>query len=109
MSACSIKDKIEWDKLIVVAKSIDKYYRKIFDKRIYDCANVILMEEDKQYVLIKNIWKYGNNYRKCKNLLGEEFDIEDIKFMRIRPGDYRNVVNIKDELPKNIIIKCITI
>lgn len=101
----NIKADDKWDKPIVVAKSIDNYYRKISDKRIFQYANVILVEEENEYILIKNLWKYDTDFTKCRNLLGREFNVRDIEFIKIRQGDYHDVVNIEEELPKHIIIK----
>ena len=100
----------KWDKQVVTAideETIDNYYRRLPDKRLFDMPRVILIEEDKQYVVIKNIWKYdGLDMKKCRDMKGRYFDVEEIEFVKVGAYDYASKrVILEEELPSNIIIK----
>ena len=100
----------KWDKPIVTAKNdeaIDGYYRRLPDKRLFDMPRVILIEEAEQYVVIKNIWKYDeSDMKKCRDMKGRYFDVEDIEFVKVGPYDYANKrMILEGEMPSNIIIK----
>ena len=93
----------EWDKPIVVAENPDTYYRKLKDKYLFENCYVILVEEEEQYVLIKNIWKYDDDMKKCRNFNGMLFDVTDIEYVRIKGNEFIKVLD-KDIIPKHIII-----
>ncbi len=99
----------KWDKPIVAAsdEAVDAYYRKLPDKRLFDIPRVILIEEAEQYVVIKNIWKYDDmSMKKCRDLKGRYFDVEDIEFIKVRPYDYaKKRMLMEGDVPSNIIIK----
>ncbi len=100
----------KWDKPIVAAASdeaVDVYYRKLPDKRLFDMPRVILIEEAEQYVVIKNIWKYDDmSMKKCRDMKGRYFDVEDIEFIKVRPYDYaKKRMLMEGDVPSNIIIK----
>jgi len=99
----------KWDKIIVGANSpeqIDEYYRRLPDKRLFDIARVVLIEESDSYVVIKNIWKYEDeDIIKCRDLKGRYFEIKDIEFVKVFPRDYVNKRMLQeDDIPSNIII-----
>ncbi len=99
--------KEKWDKPIVNTDKTEDYYKVLPDKRLFDMARVILIEEDDAYVIIKNIWKYDeNDLRKCRKLNGELFNVEDIEFVKVGARDYtgRRMV-VEGDIPSNIIIK----
>ena len=93
----------EWDKPIEVAAHPDEYYRKLIDKYLYEYCYVILVEEQDRYVLIKNMWKYDEDIKKCRNFNGILFNVEDIEYIRIKGNEYINMLN-KEDIPKHIII-----
>lgn len=97
----------KWDKPIVNTHRADDYYRAMPDKRLFDLARVVLVEEDDAYVVIKNIWKFDeNDIRKCRKLDGEFFEIKDIEFVKVGARDYaRKRMIVEGDLPSNIIIK----
>lgn len=98
-------DTEKWDKPIIEAENPDDYYRAMLDKRIFYTADVILVEEPEQYTLIKNKWKYATNRKKCRDIKGESFNVEDMEYAKIRENEYLNMDNIEEVLPRNIIIK----
>lgn len=100
----------KWDKPIVAAaddEAVDVYYRKLPDKRLFDMPRVVLIEETERYVVIKNIWKYDDlDMKKCRDMKGRYFDVEDIEFIKVRPFDYSNKrMLVEGDVPSNIIIK----
>lgn len=100
----------KWDKPVVAAtdeETVDAYYRRMPDKRLFDMPRVILIEEDEHYVVIKNIWKYDEmNLKKCRDMKGKYFDVEEIEFIKVGPYDYASKrMILEEELPSNIIIK----
>ena len=47
-----------------------------------------------------------NDLKKCRDMKGRYFNIEEIEFVKVRPHDYANKRMIQeDEIPSNIIIK----
>ena len=99
--------KEKWDKPIVNTDKTEDYYKVLPDKRLFDMARVILIEEDDAYVIIKNIWKYDeNDLRKCRKLNGELFNVEDIEFVKVGARDYTGMrMAVEGDIPSNIIIK----
>lgn len=93
----------EWDKPIEVAEDPEYYYRELKDKYLYEHCYVILVEEENRYVLIKNIWRYDSDMKKCRNFNGVLFEVKDIEYVRIKGNEYVRVLN-KDNIPKHIII-----
>ena len=98
-------DNEKWDKPIIEATNPRDYYKAMIDKRIYENADVLLIEEAEQYTLLKNKWKYDTDKKKCRDFLGESFNVEDMEYIKIRENDYLNISDIEDVLPKNIIIR----
>lgn len=95
----------KWDKPVVVPDSIENYYKILPDKRLFDMAKVVLVEEEDRYVLIKNIWKYTKDMKMCRNLSGRLFNVEDIEFIKVRARDFVCKYDIqKEDIPQNIII-----
>ena len=97
----------KWDKPIIVAEDIDEYYKRLPDKRLFDIPRVVLVEEAEAYVLIKNNWKYDDlDMKKCRNVKGRLFVVEDIEYLKVGARDYANIRMITDDdIPMNIVIR----
>lgn len=97
----------KWDKPIIVAEDIDEYYKRLPDKRLFDIPRVVLVEEEDAYVLIKNNWKYDDlDMKKCRNVKGRLFVVEDIEYLKVGARDYANIRMVTEEdLPSNIVIR----
>ena len=97
----------KWDKPIVVATNIEEYYIALPDKRLFDIPRVVLVEEEEAYVLIKNNWKYDDNdLKKCRNVKGHLFVVEDIEYIKVGARDYAKIRMVtEDDIPSNIIIR----
>ena len=97
----------KWDKPIIVAENIEEYYVALPDKRLFDIPRVVLVEEEEAYVLIKNNWKYDDlDMKKCRNVKGHLFVVEDIEYIKVGARDYAKVRMITEEdLPSNIVIR----
>lgn len=100
----------KWDKPVLVTDKIDDYYRALPDKRLFDMARVVLIESKDAYIVIKNIWKYDEDMKKCRNLDGELFSVEDIEYIKVGARDYaRKRIIMEEDIPSNIIIRDIDI
>ena len=97
----------KWDKPIIIAEDIDEYYKRLPDKRLFDIPRVVLVEEEDAYVLIKNNWKYDDlDMKKCRNVKGRLFVVEDIEYLKVGARDYANIRMVTEEdLPSNIVIR----
>ena len=97
----------KWDKPIVVSNNIEDYYKALPDKRLYDIPMVVLIEEKDAYVLVKNNWKYDEeDMKKCRNVKGKLFVVEDIEYIKVGARDYVNRRMIAEEdIPTNIVIR----
>ena len=97
----------KWDKPVIVADNIEDYYKMLPDKRLYDLPAVVLVEEDEAYVLIKNNWKFDDNdMKKCRNVKGHLFNVEDIEYLKVGARDYAQIRMVTEEdLPRNIIVR----
>ena len=97
----------KWDKPIVVAENIEEYYIALPDKRLFDIPMVVLVEEEEAYVLIKNNWKYDElDMKKCRNVKGHLFVVEDIEYIKVGARDYAKIRMVTEaDLPSNIVIR----
>ena len=96
-----------WNKPVVVPDNIDTYYRRLVDKRLFDMAYVLMVEEEDAYVLIKNMWKYDDSDMKiCRNFNGDKFTVEDIEFLIVGERDYLNLDDLRD-VPKHLVIRLV--
>lgn len=99
------KEDGKFPKPIIIAEDIDEFYRSLVDKRLFNHAYVLMIEREDTYILIKNMWKYDDSdMKKCRNLNGDIFTVEDIEYLIVGERDYLQQSDLSD-VPKHLVIR----